>query len=99
MYLSTSCFQALVLKERESLLELVDPKLGKKYDKEHMMTLINVALLCADVSPAVRPTMSSVVSMLEGKTSVEDLVLDASVSKSHDEMNIEAMRKLSLIHI
>ncbi|XP_043810758.1 probable leucine-rich repeat receptor-like serine/threonine-protein kinase At3g14840 isoform X3 [Manihot esculenta] len=84
---------ALVLKERESLLELVDPKLGKKYDKEQMMTLINVALLCANVSPAVRPTMSSVVSMLEGKTSVEDLVLDASVSKSHDEMNIEAMRK------
>lgn len=74
-------------------MELVDPRLGQKYDKGQVMTLINVALLCADVSPAVRPTMSSVVSMLEGKTSVDDLVLDASVSKSHDEMRIEAMRK------
>ncbi|KAF2286151.1 hypothetical protein GH714_011001 [Hevea brasiliensis] len=84
---------ALVLKEKGSLLELVDPKLGKNYNKEQVMTLINVALLCTGVSPVVRPTMSSVVSMLEGKASIQDLVLDSSVSQSHNEMRIEAMRK------
>ncbi len=74
-------------------MELVDPKLGKNYNKEQVMTLINVALLCTGVSPVVRPTMSSVVSMLEGKASIQDLVLDSSVSQSHNEMRIEAMRK------
>nr|AMM43084.1 LRR-RLK [Vernicia montana] len=82
---------ACVLKEKGNLLELVDPKLGKNYNKEQVMTMINVALLCTNVSPVVRPAMSSVVSMLEGKASVQNLALDTSVS--NDEMRIKAMRK------
>ncbi|KAH7843006.1 hypothetical protein Vadar_011731 [Vaccinium darrowii] len=59
---------ALVLKEKGNLMELVDPKLGSAYNKIEVAVMINVALLCANTSPAVRPAMSSVVSMLEGRT-------------------------------
>lgn len=49
------------------------------------MAMINVALLCTSVSPAVRPTMSSVVSMLEGSAHVQDI--------SNDEIKVKEQRK------
>ncbi|KAJ7981876.1 LRR receptor-like kinase [Quillaja saponaria] len=85
---------ARLLKEKGSLLELVDPRLGSDFNKEQVMVMINVALLCANVTPAVRPTMSSVVSMLEGNSIVEDVVLDTS--ELMDERKLEAMRKYYL---
>jgi hypothetical protein len=81
--------QALHLKERESLLELVDLRLGSNYKKEEVMVMINVGLLCTNASAAVRPTMSSVVSMLEGRAVVPELAPDPSVS--NDEMKAKAM--------
>ncbi|GLU15103.1 hypothetical protein SLE2022_316280 [Rubroshorea leprosula] len=77
---------ALLLKEKGSLLELVDPRLGSDYNKTEVMEMINVALSCTNPAPAARPTMSSVVSMLEGKVAVVGLGLDSS-------MSIESMRK------
>ncbi|PRQ30917.1 putative protein kinase RLK-Pelle-DLSV family [Rosa chinensis] len=65
------------------LLDLVDPRLGSDFNKEDVMITINVALLCCNVSAALRPAMSSVVSMLEGRARVEELVLDSSAS-SHE---------------
>jgi hypothetical protein len=47
-------------------MELVDPKLGSEFNKEEAIRMIKVALLCTNPSPALRPTMSAVVSMLEG---------------------------------
>ena len=72
-------------------MELVDPRLGSNYDAEEVLLTINVALLCANVSPAVRPSMSSVVSMLEGKTPLDEVVPDASTASSKDD--IAVMRK------
>ncbi|KAK2997593.1 hypothetical protein RJ639_025677, partial [Escallonia herrerae] len=69
---------ALVLKEKGDLMELVDLWLGSEYDKEEVMAMINVALLCTNILPAVRPAMSSVVSMLEGKAVVPEFVSEAS---------------------
>ncbi|KAL9366652.1 hypothetical protein Peur_037851 [Populus x canadensis] len=83
---------ALVLKEKGTLLELVDPKLGQDYNKEEAITMINVALLCSNVSAAVRPAMSSVVSMLEGKAAVQDIDIPDK-SMSTDEKKIEQMRR------
>lgn len=40
--------------------------------------MINVALLCTSYSPSLRPSMSSVVSMLEGRTDVEEVVAESS---------------------
>ncbi|KAH9794182.1 putative LRR receptor-like serine/threonine-protein kinase [Citrus sinensis] len=67
---------AYVLQERGNLLELVDPSLGSEYSSEEAMAMLNVALLCTNASPTLRPTMSQVVSMLEGRTVVQDLLAD-----------------------
>lgn len=78
--------QAYVLQERGNLLELVDPALGSEYSSEEAMIMLNVALLCTNASPTLRPTMSQVLSMLEGRTAVQELVSDAgfsAVSSSH----------------
>ncbi|XAR59385.1 Non-specific serine/threonine protein kinase [Bertholletia excelsa] len=70
---------ALVLQQRQGLLELVDPRLGSDFDDEEVLRTIKVALLCSNLSPALRPTMSEVVSMLEGQTHVQELINDAGV--------------------
>ncbi|XP_050226976.1 probable LRR receptor-like serine/threonine-protein kinase At1g07650 isoform X2 [Mercurialis annua] len=71
---------AYVLQERGSLLELVDPELGSAYSSEEAMVMLNVALLCTNASPTLRPTMSQVVSMLDGRTAVQDLLSDPGFS-------------------
>ncbi|KAF7150364.1 hypothetical protein RHSIM_Rhsim02G0089700 [Rhododendron simsii] len=65
---------ALVLRQKGCLMDLVDPKLGSNFNKEEAMRMTKVALLCTNPSPALRPTMSAVVSMLEGKLGIEELV-------------------------
>jgi len=40
--------------------------------------MIKLALLCTDPSPDLRPTMSAVVSLLEGQQVVPELVMDLS---------------------
>ncbi|KAG6670812.1 hypothetical protein I3843_Q035500 [Carya illinoinensis] len=80
---------ALVLKEKGNLLDLADPRLGSNYRKEDVMRMINVALLCANVSAAVRPTMSSVVSMLEGNAVIPELGPNLSIVD--DEMKVKAL--------
>ncbi|XP_024964175.1 probable LRR receptor-like serine/threonine-protein kinase At1g53430 [Cynara cardunculus var. scolymus] len=64
-----------VLEEQGSLLELVDPSLGLEYPKEEAMMMLSLALLCTNPSPTLRPLMSSVVKMLEGKIPVQPLVV------------------------
>lgn len=50
---------------------MVDPGLGSNYSKEEAMRMLNIALLCTNPSPTLRPAMSAVVSMLEGKIPVQ----------------------------
>ncbi|KAF3442365.1 hypothetical protein FNV43_RR16281 [Rhamnella rubrinervis] len=61
---------AYVMQESGKLLELVDSGLGSNYNKEEALTMLNLGLLCTNTSPSLRPTMTSVVSMLEQKTPV-----------------------------
>ncbi|CAL5390973.1 unnamed protein product [Camellia sinensis] len=70
---------ALELKEKGKLLELVDPKLGPDFVEKEVIVMINVAFLCTNVTPTVRPTMSLVVSMLEGRAVFEELVSNSTV--------------------
>ncbi|KAI9186159.1 hypothetical protein LWI28_014274 [Acer negundo] len=83
---------ALILKDEGKLMELVDPKLDSNFNEEEVMVMINAALLCSDVSPTVRPSMSTVVSMLEGRAAVQDFVPDSIVS-ADEETKSEAIRK------
>lgn len=48
----------------------MDPILGSHYPEEEVMRMLNIALLCTNPSPTLRPLMSSVVSMLEGKSPI-----------------------------
>ncbi|KAF2302934.1 hypothetical protein GH714_011345 [Hevea brasiliensis] len=66
---------ALVLQQKGDLMELVDARLGSQFNKEEAVRMIKVALLCTFSSPALRPTMSEVVRMLEGRASVHELVV------------------------
>ncbi|KAL6314409.1 hypothetical protein AAG906_022492 [Vitis piasezkii] len=87
---------AYVLQEQENLLELVDPSLGSKYSKEEAQRMLNLALLCANPSPTLRPSMSSVVSMLEGKTAVQvPLIKRSSMNSMNSDMRFKAFEKLS----
>ncbi|XP_027064324.1 probable LRR receptor-like serine/threonine-protein kinase At1g07650 [Coffea arabica] len=72
--------EAYVLQERGSLLELVDPDLGSEYSSEEATLMLNVALLCTNASPTLRPTMSQVVSMLEGQTDFQDILSEPGFS-------------------
>ncbi|KAK1275037.1 putative LRR receptor-like serine/threonine-protein kinase [Acorus gramineus] len=61
---------AYVLKDRGNLLELVDQSLGSHYSKSEALNMLELALLCANPSPTLRPTMSTVISLLEGKQTI-----------------------------
>ncbi|KAG6642318.1 hypothetical protein CIPAW_09G134200 [Carya illinoinensis] len=80
----------LVLQKKGDLMELVDPKLGSDFNKEEAIRMIKVALLCTNSSPALRPTMSAVVGMLEGQTVVNEDIMDPSIYG--DEYGFEALR-------
>ncbi|XP_021814908.1 probable leucine-rich repeat receptor-like serine/threonine-protein kinase At3g14840 [Prunus avium] len=80
---------AHLLKEQGNLMDLVDPRLGSDFNKEEMMRTINVALLCCNATSTIRPTMSSVVSMLEGRAAVQILVSDPNASNNE----MDAMMK------
>lgn len=67
------------MKERGNLLELVDSRLGSNFNKEEAMTAINVGLQCTNALAAERPSMSTVVSMLEGTVGVQHFVSDTNI--------------------
>ncbi|KAM1350879.1 hypothetical protein ACFXTH_004707 [Malus domestica] len=81
---------AFVLQQTGNLMELVDPTLGSDFNKEQAMRMIKVAILCTNPAPALRPTMSAVVSMLEGRAIVHELNINPSIYG--DEMRFESLR-------
>ena len=63
--------------------------LGSDFNKEEAIRMIKVALLCTNPSPALRPTMSAVVSMLEGRTLVHEFIPDPNVEG--DQLRFQAL--------
>ncbi|KAJ6824357.1 putative LRR receptor-like serine/threonine-protein kinase [Iris pallida] len=85
---------AYVLEEKGTLLELVDPKLGSNYSREEALQMLNLALLCTNPSPTLRPRMSTVVSMLDGRAQV--LVPSVKDKASHHrDTRFQSFEKLS----
>ncbi|WCJ27276.1 Leucine-rich repeat transmembrane protein kinase [Euphorbia peplus] len=70
---------ALVLQQKGDLVELLDPRLGSKFNKAEAVKMIKIALLCTNTSPALRPTMSEVVSMLQGKAPIPEFIMGPSM--------------------
>ncbi|EHA8589952.1 hypothetical protein COCNU_scaffold013660G000010 [Cocos nucifera] len=75
---------AYVLQEEGRLLELVDPSLGSNYSKEEALQMLNLAIICTNLSPTLRPSMSTVVSMLDGKIPVQ-----VPTTKSRDSNSMD----------
>ncbi|XP_059665022.1 probable LRR receptor-like serine/threonine-protein kinase At1g53440 isoform X2 [Cornus florida] len=84
---------AYVLQEQGNLLELVDPRIGSNYSKEEAMRMLNLSLLCANLSPTLRPSMSSVVSMLEGNSPVQAPIVKCS--SLNEDLRFKAFEKRS----
>nr|GEX18598.1 probable leucine-rich repeat receptor-like serine/threonine-protein kinase At3g14840 [Tanacetum cinerariifolium] len=72
--------RAVELNDTGNSMELVDSRLNSEYDLQEMTVVINLALLCTTISPTDRPTMSSVVSMLEGRIVPQSSVGEQSTS-------------------
>ena len=71
-------------------MKLADHRLGADFNKKEAMVMIKVALVCTNAFPVLRPAKSSVVSMLEGRTAVQEVVPDKV--EALDE-KLEAMRQ------
>ncbi|KAF8006485.1 hypothetical protein BT93_K0703 [Corymbia citriodora subsp. variegata] len=71
---------AYVLQGQGNVLELVDPRLGSNYSEEEAMRMLNLGLLCTNPSPTLRPPMSSVVSMLEGKGAIQAPIIKRTMT-------------------
>ncbi|XP_058221396.1 probable LRR receptor-like serine/threonine-protein kinase At1g53430 isoform X2 [Rhododendron vialii] len=84
---------AYVLQEQGSLLELVDPILGSHYPEEEVMRMLNIALLCTNPSPTLRPLMSSVVSMLEGKSPIQAPLIKRGLP--NEDLRFKAFERIS----
>ncbi|XP_074357211.1 putative leucine-rich repeat receptor-like serine/threonine-protein kinase At3g14840 isoform X1 [Apium graveolens] len=68
------------LKVKGNLRDLVDERLGSEFNEKEATLIINLALLCTNVSPVVRPAMSSVVGILEGRSLMQDYFSDRSTN-------------------
>uniref|UniRef100_A0A2N9IN73 non-specific serine/threonine protein kinase n=1 Tax=Fagus sylvatica TaxID=28930 RepID=A0A2N9IN73_FAGSY len=84
---------AYVLQEQGNLLELVDPRLGSSYSSEEAMRLLCLALLCTNPSPTLRPSMSSVVSMIDGKIAVQAPIIKRS--ETNPDARFKAFERIS----
>eukprot|EP01018_Ginkgo_biloba_P006021 Gb_41606 [translate_table: standard] len=56
--------------ERNMALDIVDPNLEGLYEKEEALRVVHVALLCTQGTFNLRPSMSSVISMLTSDTEI-----------------------------
>ncbi|MBA0675898.1 hypothetical protein Goari_017417, partial [Gossypium aridum] len=70
---------ANTLKQKGNLLALIDPRVASHCDPEGAILMIDVALLCTNSTAAARPSMSTVVSMLEGKASFSNIITNSSI--------------------
>ena len=69
-------------------MEMVDPKLrSDEFNKVEAEKVIKVALLCANASPTLRPTMPEVVNMLEGQTSIQEVISDPTIYGGDFQVN------------
>ncbi|KAG7957013.1 hypothetical protein I3843_11G153700 [Carya illinoinensis] len=84
---------AYVLQEQGNLLDLVDPSLGSSYSSEEAMRMLNLSLLCTNPSPTLRPSMSSVISMLDGKIPVQAPIIKRS--ETNPDARFRAFEKIS----
>ncbi|THG08951.1 hypothetical protein TEA_014526 [Camellia sinensis var. sinensis] len=78
------------LQQGGNLADLVDSKLGTEFNNVEVERMVKVALLCTNASPSLRPTMSEVVSMLEGQMSIPEVIPEPN--SYTEDLRFKAMR-------
>lgn len=73
-------------------MKLIDERLESKVNAKEAEIMVKVALLCTNASPSRRPTMSEVVSMLEGRMNVPDTIPEPSDNR--EDLRFKSMRDL-----
>ncbi|XP_027191828.1 probable LRR receptor-like serine/threonine-protein kinase RFK1 isoform X3 [Cicer arietinum] len=81
-----------LLDKTENLMQLVDERLGSEVNPTETKNILKVALLCINPSPSLRPTMSEVVNMLEGRISIPDVVPESNAF--NEDIRFKAMRDI-----
>nr|XP_043623484.1 probable LRR receptor-like serine/threonine-protein kinase At1g07650 isoform X2 [Erigeron canadensis] len=81
---------AIVLQERGSFIDFVDPRLGSHFNKREVDRIMKVALQCTNQSPTLRPNMSEVLNMIEGRTKIKGT--EMNVVASEDELKFQALK-------
>ncbi|KAJ4894860.1 putative LRR receptor-like serine/threonine-protein kinase [Raphanus sativus] len=81
---------ALMLQQKGDILEIVDPMLEGDFNSKEAVRMINVALVCTNSSPSLRPTMSEAVQMLEGVIEIAQVMSDPGLYG--DEWSISKLR-------
>ncbi|KAJ7947200.1 putative Kinase [Quillaja saponaria] len=82
------------LQKTGNLMELIDERLkSEEVNKREAETMLKVALLCTNASPSIRPTMSEVVNMLEGRMNIPDVIPEPS--SYTEDLRFKAMRDLN----
>ena len=68
--------QALALHQTGDAMEVVDPVLQGDFNSKEAVRMIEVALVCTNSSPALRPTMLEAMQMLEGEMEITPVMSD-----------------------
>jgi serine/threonine protein kinase len=66
------------LESREKVMSLVDPAIVEGWAREEAVRVLRVAVLCTSRTPSMRPSMRSVVQMLE----------DAAAAREDDDAKV-----------
>ncbi|CAN0853642.1 Probable LRR receptor-like serine/threonine-protein kinase RFK1 [Linum grandiflorum] len=83
---------ACQLQQNGNLLPIIDETLKSEVKKDEAEIMIKIGLLCTNASPTLRPTMSEVVNMLQGKMAVPDTIPEPSCYT--DDLRFKALRDL-----
>lgn len=84
--------KALYLDRTENFMQLVDERLGSEVNPTETKNVVRVALLCTNPSPSLRPTMSEVVNMLEGRMSIPDVIPEGNTFC--EDLRFKSMRDI-----
>ncbi|CAN1847315.1 Probable LRR receptor-like serine/threonine-protein kinase RFK1 [Linum perenne] len=83
---------ACQLQKGGNLSPIIDESLNSEVKKDEAEIMIKIGLLCTNASPTLRPTMSEVVNMLEGRMAVPDTIPEPSCYT--DDLRFKALRDL-----
>lgn len=67
--------------DEELLLRLVDTRLIGRFEREEVLRVLKVALLCTTDSPSIRPSISQVILMLTGSQEIPHHLLQDFVTR------------------